>query len=95
MSREDVQDMAHSHATGARASRIQAGRVALKDAYNRIVATSADGAIMHQEGICQRSEALAGFVVIYGDWLFAQVATGHHQGGERIRAGGLAGEGCK
>ncbi len=34
---------------------------------------------MEQEGIGQPGRPLAGRLIGVGDWLFAQVATGHHQ----------------
>ena len=54
-------------------------RSAVDNCRDRIVAALQDFAVVHQEGVGNAAEPRAGFVVIDGDGLFAQIGGGHHQ----------------
>ncbi len=49
--------------------------------HHGVVTAGVDVAVVHQESICEGSEALPRFLVMGGNGLLAEVAAGHHQGG--------------
>jgi hypothetical protein len=51
------------------------------DAEDRVVADGMDGAVVQQEGVCERGQTVEGFVVVTGDGLVGAVAGGHDERG--------------
>ncbi len=54
-------------------------RRAIDDRCNGIVATLKNLAVVHQEGVSDVAEARAGFVIVDGDGLLAEIRRGHDQ----------------
>ena len=55
-------------------------RLAIDKRNDGIVAALQDLAVVHEECVSDSNEAGAGFVVVDGDGLFAEIRRGHHQG---------------
>src|SRR5215470_11565694 len=54
-------------------------RTACGNLHHRIIAAHVDVAIVHQRSISDCSEPVTCVIIAVGDWLIAQVATGHYQ----------------
>ena len=72
-------------------------RSAIDDGGDGVVAALKDFAVVHEEGVGDGAEAGAGFVVVDGDGLFAEVGGGHDEGldarvGEEEMVQGRVGE---
>jgi len=70
------------HRVGRVAARATQGQhAALAGADDGIIAADVNGPVVQQEGVGQRAEPGQRVVVVGGDWLLAEVAAGHDQGG--------------